>query len=109
MADCCYSKSCPEPVSTVNVTVNELTGGNPEQEVFTNAGGDLTDNGDGTYSFTLTSTPISEDTVQVALNGVIMNPETDITQADALITVTPPSGFEIDDAVFVVSYISAVI
>ena len=105
MTCCRPSYCCPYPVSTVTVNLTELSLADDEaqllfrQEVFDGDAGEIT--GAGPYTVTLSATPLSSSAVQLFLNG---NLQTVPSVVGSVVTFTPPSGFEMADAIVVVSY-----
>ena len=112
MADCCsnYSKSCPEPVSTVNVSVTNNTfnldgaGALYRQEVLSPTAAEV---GGQVYNATLSSTPFSDQAVQIFINGILQEIGDDYVRSDRTITFTFPAGItqaEVDQMNIVASY-----
>jgi hypothetical protein len=112
MADCCsnYSKSCPEPVSTVNVSVTNNTfnldgaGALYRQEVLSPTAAEV---GGQVYNATLSSTPFSDQALQIFINGILQEIGDDYVRSDRTITFTFPAGItqaEVDQMNIVASY-----
>lgn len=88
MADCCsnYSKSCPEPISTVNISVTNNTfnlegaGALYRQEILT-----LTQVSGQEWSAVLADTPFSDFALQIYINGLLQELGDDYVRTDRVV------------------------
>lgn len=100
----CYSKSCPEPVSTVNVNITEIhmSDGNIDlfkQEVLT-----LTESG-ANWVAELASIPYTDASLSVFINGVLQKAGRDYTRYLKTLTFTLSPLFDLSMSTVTAVYI----
>lgn len=79
-----YSKSCPEPVSTVNVSVTHISLSDGNVDLFKQEV--LTLNGD--LQAELSQLPYTDESLTIYINGVLQKPDRDYTRFLKTITFT---------------------
>jgi hypothetical protein len=99
MSNCCFKGSCPSPISTINVVVNNLSLSDGNTDVFRQEELTLTSLGGLLWSAVLTQLPYSDASLHIFLNGVLLLPGRDYVRSVKRITFTFTEPYENDGTI----------
>jgi len=105
MADCCYKRSCPAPVSTVNVYVTEISLSDGNVDLFKQELLSLVLVSGTDYTAELSFLPYTDAALQVYINGVLQKRGIDYTREGKTLFFTFPADADANDMSVVANYV----